>query len=493
MKAIKRILIANRAEIALRVMRTCRAMGIETVTIFHEDEIGLPHTFEADYSICLGNGELKETYLNISKIINIAKDFKVDAIHPGYGFLSENAEFAAQVVKAGIIFIGPRPENIVIMGDKKTSKLALEKINAPLIPGYHGDNQDSKFLKEQAKKIGIPVLIKASAGGGGKGMKIVERIEDFLPQLESAKREALKAFGDDTVLIEKYIQNPRHIEVQIVSDNHGQHFHFYERECSIQRRHQKIIEETPSMALDDSLRKKICESAVEMAKGINYLGAGTVEFILSPDNEFFFLEMNTRLQVEHPITEEVTGFDLVELQIKIAKGVKLNLKQKDIKQKGHALEVRVYAEDPDNNFLPTVGKISYLGKSEHCRLDIGIKSGNQVLLNFDPMLGKIITHGNTRTQAINKMKKALTEIPFLGTKTNIQYLLRILDHPNFKEAETYTSFVETHKSDLLPAKLNNEQLSLALAAFHLSEKESQKLCIEKRDDIWEKLNSFRNA
>ncbi|MBA2405318.1 MAG: ATP-grasp domain-containing protein, partial [Bdellovibrionales bacterium] len=349
---IKKILVANRGEIALRVLKTAKEMGIKVVTVYAEDDKHLPHALFSDESYPLGSGALSETYLNKAKLIEICKRSGADAIHPGYGFLSENEEFARMVEKAGIIFIGPTPESIVLMGDKIGSKKALEKINIPLTPGYHGEDQSEDMLVKEAKKIGYPILIKASAGGGGKGMRIVHQDSELLESIRGAKSEGLKSFSNDRVLIEKYVVNPRHIEVQLMSDTHGTHLHFFERECSIQRRYQKVVEETPAPNMSQELRLKICETAVEIARGINYRGAGTVEFIMAQDGNYYFMEMNTRLQVEHPVSEMVTGADLVKCQIMVAQGDKLPYIQNEIKQKGHAIECRIYAEDPDNNFMP---------------------------------------------------------------------------------------------------------------------------------------------
>ncbi|HLE12387.1 MAG: hypothetical protein A2504_01265 [Bdellovibrionales bacterium RIFOXYD12_FULL_39_22] len=463
---ISKILIANRGEIAIRVINTCREMGIKTVTIYTEDEIGLPHTFSGDFSICLGQGPLSQTYLNQELIVKIALEQKVDAIHPGYGFLSENPTFAKKVTEAGIIFIGPSPESMRIMGDKKTSKETVEKIGVPLIPGYHGNNQDPNFLKETADKIGYPVLIKASAGGGGKGMRVVNDPADFQSSLESAKREAKNSFGNDIVLLERYILNPRHIEVQMMSDKHGNHLHFFERECSIQRRHQKIIEETPSTALTAEIRRDITATATKITSYINYEGAGTMEFILDQSGKFYFLEMNTRLQVEHPITEMVTGYDLVRLQIEVAQGDILSVKQEDISQQGHAIEVRIYAEDPANNFLPSIGKVLKTGRPtlNNVRLDTGYIDGNEVTVNFDPMLAKLIVHAATRNQAIDKMGVSLDDVIFLGLKTNRAYLKRILSTKEFKDGLTYTNFVEVNKDKLLPKDLRREEIALAISS-----------------------------
>lgn len=466
---IKSILVANRGEIAIRVVKTCKRLGIKTVNIFSEDDRSLPHASAADTNISLGIGQLSETYLNQDKIIKIAKEYGADAIHPGYGFLSENTDFCKKVNESGLIFIGPSTDAIELMGDKKTSKVEMEKIDIPLIPGYHGDNQDEKLLYEQAKKIGFPVLIKATAGGGGKGMRIVESEGEFSNALDSSKREAKNAFGNDKVLIEKYIENPRHIEVQLMSDSKGNHLHFYERECSIQRRYQKVIEETPSPALNDELREEICLTAVKISAGINYLGAGTIEFILASDNSFYFLEMNTRLQVEHPVTELVTGHDLVEYQIIAASGEELPVKQTDITQAGHALELRIYAEDPDNEFLPSTGKIHYIGNSPlgGVRLDCGYKSGNFVNINYDPMLAKLITYADSREDNIFKMLCTLEDFPFLGLKSNRDYLARILEHEQFVSGDIHTHFIKEYGDELLKREFEETEYALAIACSYI--------------------------
>ena len=448
---IKKILIANRGEIALRVIKTCQRLGIKTVTLHAFNDRDLPHASAGDENISLGSGSLAQTYLNQEKIISIAKETGADAIHPGYGFLSENTEFCRAVARAGLIFIGPSVEAIELMGDKKSSKLKMQEIEVPLIPGYHGDNQEDEFLQEQADQIGFPVLIKATAGGGGKGMRIVREAAEFSPALAAAKREAQNAFGNDQVLLEKYIDNPRHIEVQLVSDGQGNHFHFYERECSIQRRYQKVIEETPSVALDDDLREKMCESALSIAKHIDYVGAGTIEFILAPDKSFYFLEMNTRLQVEHPITEMVTGADLVELQILAAAGEAFAFSQTDITQIGHAIECRLYAEDPDNEFLPTTGRIQKIEVEAEVdyRLDCGYRDGNAISTSYDPMLAKLIVWEEDRLQAIESMQDALNSVLFAGTQTNRDYLKRILSHEEFIAGETNTHFIPQQQESLL--------------------------------------------
>jgi len=467
MAEIKKILIANRGEIAVRVINTCRSKGIKTVSIYKPEEKNYPHALLADESICLGDGTLGETYLNHTLLLEIAKKHNADAIHPGYGFLSENAEFSSFVRKEGLIFIGPSEDSMKLMGDKISSKVKMEEINAPLIPGYHGDNQDPSFLSQKAKEISFPVLVKASAGGGGKGMRIVRTEKEFDESLAAAKREAMNAFGNDKVLIEKFIVNPRHIEVQVFSDQHGNHLHLLERECSIQRRYQKIVEESPSPALTPEIRKEITETAAKIAAGIDYEGAGTVEFILDEDGKFYFLEMNTRLQVEHPVTEMITGLDLVDLQIQVAEGKPLPIKQEDVSARGHAIEVRLYAEDPDNEFLPSTGKVEKVGfpSMPGSRLDTGFEDGNEVTINFDPMLAKLIVHSSDRNQAIEKMKVVLTDVPFYGVKTNRDYLRRILNHPKFIQGETFTHFVETYKTELGPKELTAEDKAKALLVY----------------------------
>ena len=487
---IKKVLIANRSEIALRIIKTCKKMGIRTVTVYSDDDRALPHAYRSDESYSLGQGGLAQTYLNQDQIIEIAKKSGADAIHPGYGFLSENAQFCEKVISAGLVFIGPTIEAISLMGDKKESKVKMEQIDAPVVPGYHGEDQSKERLKDEAQKIGFPVLIKATAGGGGKGMRIVLEAKEFDEALKAAKREAKNAFGNDQVLLEKYIIRPRHIEVQLVSDSHGQHYHFFERECSIQRRYQKIVEETPSVALNDSLRERICNAAVSIAKGINYLGAGTVEFILDQSGEFYFLEMNTRLQVEHPVTEMVTGFDLVQLQIEVASGEKFEFKQEDIKQKGHAIEVRLYAEDPDNEFLPTVGKIKHIGRStlEGVRLDSGYDDNNEVSINYDPMIAKLIVHADDRDQALMKMNKSLNEILFSGIKTNRDYLKRVLNHEKFKSGDIHTHFIDECSESLEKSDYDDQTVADMIAVgVMVANKENTGL------SSWDTLLNFRNV
>lgn len=492
---IKKILVANRGEIALRVLKTAREMGISVVTVYAEDDKHLPHALFSDESYSLGSGTLADTYLNKAKLIEVAKKSGADAIHPGYGFLSENEEFARLVESNGIVFIGPTPESIVLMGDKIGSKKALEKIKIPLTPGYHGDDQSDDNLVKEAKKIGYPVLIKASAGGGGKGMRIVHQDSELLESIRGAKSEGLKSFSSDKVLIEKYVVNPRHIEVQLMSDTHGNHLHFFERECSIQRRYQKVVEETPAPNMGQDLRLKICETAVQIAKGINYRGAGTVEFIMAQDGSYYFMEMNTRLQVEHPVTEMVTGHDLVRYQIMVAQGDKLPVKQEEIKQKGHAIECRIYAEDPDNNFMPTIGRIEKIGVPtlRDVRLDCGFLDGTEVGVNYDPMLAKLVVWGEDRKLAIFKTIQSLDEVLFLGVKTNRDYLKRILGHKDFVAGHTHTHFIPDHKEELKPSAMKDEELAAIIAAFSFAEGKAVRTgTSETLKNPWTELTGFRN-
>jgi acetyl-CoA carboxylase biotin carboxylase subunit len=492
---IKKILVANRGEIALRVLKTAKEMGIGVVTVYAEDDKNLPHALYSDEAFSLGSGALSETYLNKVKLIDIAKKCGADAIHPGYGFLSENAEFCSMVEKAGIVFIGPTADSITLMGDKIGSKKALEKINIPMIPGYHGDDQEVGVLAKKAKEIGFPVLIKASAGGGGKGMRIVHQDSELVDAISGAKSEALKAFSNDKVLIEKYVVNPRHIEVQLMSDTHGNHLHFFERECSIQRRYQKVVEETPAPDLGNDLRLKICETAVNIARGINYRGAGTVEFILAPDGNYYFLEMNTRLQVEHPVTEMVTGHDLVKYQIMVAQGDKIPLKQSDITQKGQAIECRIYAEDPDNNFMPSIGKIDRIGTPtlRDVRLDCGFLDGTEVGVNYDPMLAKLVVWGENRDIAISKSIHSLDEVLFLGVKTNRDFLKRILSHKDFMAGKTHTHFIPDNSKALEARTYNDQDYADLIAAMSFGDKKKNTFgTTGVLINPWTELSGFRN-
>ncbi|MFW9928832.1 MAG: acetyl/propionyl/methylcrotonyl-CoA carboxylase subunit alpha [Candidatus Thorarchaeota archaeon] len=455
-----KILIANRGEISIRISQAAQELGIKTVAVYSDADKSAPHVFAADEAYALGGETPKESYLDIDKIIKAAKETGAQAIHPGYGFLSERADFAERCLEEQITFIGPHTQAIKNMGDKIEAKRLMEKNNVPIIPGYHGTSKNPKFLLKKAEEIGYPIIIKAAAGGGGKGMRIVKNSEDFLPLLESASREAKSAFGDNRVFIEKYVSTPRHIEIQILADNFGNIIHLYERECSIQRRYQKIIEETPSVALNDELRLKMGKAAIKAAQTVNYNSAGTVEFILDDNTKnFYFLEMNTRLQVEHPITELVVGIDIVQWMIKIASGETLTLKQEDIKQRGHAIECRVYAENPNNlEFRPSIGKIAKyeLNSRIGVRNDSGIDTGSEISINYDPLLSKLITYAQDRNETIRKMKWALSNFIILGVETNIEFLQDIFNHEKFLTGELNTNFLNNYFKDWKSSKYREE-------------------------------------
>lgn len=476
MKKITKILIANRGEIALRVMRSVKEMGIATVAVYSEADRQSMHVRFADEAICIGPPPSSESYLRIDKIIDAARKTGADAVHPGYGFLSENEDFAQAAQDAGIIFIGPSVEAIKIMGSKLAAKEAVAKFNVPLVPGTSTPISDIKDAKKIADLIGYPVLIKASAGGGGKGMRIVDSEKDFEPQLERAVSEAISSFGDGSVFIEKYITNPKHIEYQIFGDHNGNVVHLFERECSIQRRHQKVIEEAPSSALTPELRKAMGNAAVDVAKSCGYYNAGTVEFILDESKNFYFLEMNTRLQVEHPVTEMITGIDLVKLQIKVAEGENIPFKQEDLSIRGHAIEARVYAEDPCNNFLPDIGKLdTYKTPKGHgVRVDDGFEQGMTIPFHYDPMLAKLVCHASDRHSAIEKMIRALQEYDISGVETTIAFCKFAVDHEAFRSGKFDTNFVSQYfKPQLLQSKENVDIEHIAVALASLVSEESQ--------------------
>lgn len=475
MKKINKILIANRGEIAIRVMKTARKMGIKTVAVYSTADRNALHVKFADEAVCIGEALSSQSYLRGEKIIEVAKQLNVDAIHPGYGFLSENASFAELSEKNGIIFIGPKTKAIEMMGSKLAAKEAVMKYNIPMVPGVDHAIVDVDEAKKSAKEIGFPILIKASAGGGGKGMRIVEKEEDFVSQMERAISEATSAFGDGSVFIEKYVTKPRHIEIQIMADSHGNVLYIFERECSIQRRHQKVVEEAPSSILTPEKRKEMGEAAVRVAKACDYLGAGTVEFLMDDQHNFYFLEMNTRLQVEHPVTEMISGLDLVELQIKIASGEKLEIKQEDLQIKGHAMELRVYAEDPLNDFLPNVGKLTKykLPKGENIRVDNGIEEGMDVPIYYDPMLSKLVTYGRTRDEAIAEMIKAIDEYHVEGVATTLPFGKFVMQHEAFRSGDFDTGFVKKYYNpEQLKEQQNKEAEIAALVALkqYLEEK-----------------------
>ena len=445
---MKKIVVANRGEIAIRVMKTARKMGIKTVAVYSTIDRNAPHVKFADEAVCIGEAPSNQSYLLGSKIIEVAKSLGADAIHPGYGFLSENADFAEEAERNGIIFIGPKSKAIRIMGSKLAAKDAVKDYNIPMVPGYDQAITDVKKAKEVATSIGFPILIKASAGGGGKGMRVVEKEADFESQMDRAISEAISAFGDGSVFIEKYVASPRHIEIQVMADSHGNILYLFERECSVQRRHQKVIEEAPSSVLTPELRKQMGEAAVLVAKSCDYLGAGTVEFLLDENNNFYFLEMNTRLQVEHPVTEIITGTDLVELQIRVARGEVLPLQQEELKIKGHAVELRVYAEDPLNDFLPSVGHLDVyqLPIGEGVRVDNGFEQGMDIPIYYDPMLSKLIAYGATREEAIQTMIQAIDNYKVEGVSTTLPFGKFVFEHEAFRSGNFDTHFVKKYYS-----------------------------------------------
>ena len=475
---MKKILVANRGEIALRVMKTIQKMGIKTVAVFSKADRNAPHVKFADEAVCIGEAPSNESYLKGDKIIEVAKELDVDGIHPGYGFLSENAGFAENVEKNGITWIGPGSKAIKIMGSKLAAKDAVKAYDIPMVPGIDEAITDPEKAKKIAKEIGFPILIKASAGGGGKGMRIVEKEKDLEDQMKRAISEAESAFGDGSVFIEKYVSSPRHIEIQVLADTHGNYFHLFERECSIQRRHQKVVEEAPSVVLDDKLRKQMGKAAVKVAKACDYVGAGTVEFLFDENKNFYFLEMNTRLQVEHPVTEYITGIDLVEQQIKIARGEKLKLLQEDLKIKGHAVELRVYAEDPMDNFMPSVGKLEKytIPKGENIRVDNGFEEGMEVPIYYDPMLAKLITYGKTREEAIQLMIKAIKEYEVEGVMTTLPFGKFVFEHEAFRSGNFDTHFVKKYYSaEKLEDEIQEEAKLAALVALKKYLEDGQQL------------------
>jgi propionyl-CoA carboxylase alpha chain len=475
---MKKILVANRGEIALRVMKTIQKMGIKTVAVFSKADRNAPHVKFADEAVCIGEAPSNESYLKGDKIIEVAKELDVDGIHPGYGFLSENAGFAENVEKNGITWIGPGSKAIKIMGSKLAAKDAVKEYDIPMVPGIDEAITDPEKAKKIAKEIGFPILIKASAGGGGKGMRIVEKEKDLEDQMKRAISEAESAFGDGSVFIEKYVSSPRHIEIQVLADSHGNYIHLFERECSVQRRHQKVVEEAPSVVLDSRLRKQMGKAAVKVAKACDYVGAGTVEFLFDEDQNFYFLEMNTRLQVEHPVTEYITGVDLVEQQIRIARGEKLRLLQEDLKIKGHAVELRVYAEDPMDNFMPSVGTLNKysIPKGENIRVDNGFEEGMEVPIYYDPMLAKLITYGKTREEAIQLMLKAIKQYEVEGVMTTLPFGKFVFEHEAFRSGNFDTHFVKKYYSaEKLENEIEEEAKLAAIVALKQYLKDQQEL------------------
>jgi acetyl-CoA carboxylase biotin carboxylase subunit len=482
---MKKILVANRGEIALRVMRTCKEMGIKTVAVYSDADRNALHVKYADEAVNIGPAPSNQSYLRGEKIIEVCKRLNVDGIHPGYGFLSENAEFAELVEKEGIVFIGPSADSMRVMGDKLSAKAAVKKYNIPMVPGSEGAVTDVKLGIEIAKTAGFPVLIKASAGGGGKGMRIVENPEEFEEQMKLAISEATSAFGDGSVFVEKYVAGPRHIEIQVLGDKHGNVVHLFERECSIQRRHQKVIEEAPSSVLTEAIRMEMGRCAVDVAKACNYYGAGTVEFLLDENKNFYFLEMNTRLQVEHPVTEMISGLDLVREQINVARGEKLAFKQEDLKISGHAMEVRVYAEDPANNFLPDIGNLKTYKRPQGSgvRVDDGFEEGMDIPIYYDPMIAKLITYSATRTQAIDRMIRAIEEYDITGVQTTLGFCKYVMQHPAFRSGDFDTHFVKKHftPENLSNFKPDEEMIATILSAMAFEKKQVNTAVQEKQE------------
>lgn len=472
MRKINKILIANRGEIALRVMRSAKEMGISTVAIYSEADRNALHVRYADEAVCVGGPKSNESYLRGDVIIDVCKRLNVDAIHPGYGFLSENATFARKVQEAGLIFVGPSPEAIELMGSKLAAKAAVAKYNIPMVPGTEEAITNVEEAKEIARQVGFPILIKASAGGGGKGMRVVDSVEVFEEQMKMAVSEATSAFGDGSVFIEKYIGSPRHIEIQVLGDTHGNIVHLFERECSIQRRHQKVIEEAPSAVLTPELRDEMGRCAVNVAKACDYVGAGTVEFLVDENLNFYFLEMNTRLQVEHPVTEQITGLDLVKEQILVAEGKPLGFRQEDLAIYGHALELRVYAEDPANNFLPDIGRLETYVRPQGLgvRVDDGFEQGMDIPIYYDPMIAKLVTFGKDRQEAIEKMLRAIDEYTITGIETTLPFGKFVLQHEAFVSGNFDTKFIERYFTpqdlELAPAE-GTEEIAAVLTAMLL--------------------------
>ncbi|KAL7645496.1 UNVERIFIED_CONTAM: hypothetical protein RMT77_003882 [Armadillidium vulgare] len=483
---IKKVLIANRGEIACRVIRTARKMGIESVAVFSDPDRNSLHVSMADEAYYIGPAAVQQSYLRSDKVLNAAKESKAQAIHPGYGFLSENTEFAESCEKENIIFIGPPASAIRDMGIKSTSKYIMSSAGVPVVGGYHGEEQSPEKLFEEAKKIGFPVMIKAVRGGGGKGMRICMSEEEFMSQLNSAKTEGMKSFGDEVMLIEKYVERPRHVEVQVFGDKHDNYVYLFERDCSVQRRHQKIIEEAPAPGVTSEVRKRLGESAVKAARAVNYVGAGTVEFILDRNYDFYFMEMNTRLQVEHPVTEMITGTDLVEWQIRVASGERLPITQEDLSVNGHSFEGRIYAENPENNFLPGAGVLRRMAVptlQPHIRIETGVREADEVSVHYDPMIAKLVVWGKDRQTALTRLVAALNEFNVVGLSTNVEFLKALSRHPKFEEGDVHTDFIPQHYEDLFPPKEtpSSDYCKAALAIILREELEGAKSVAESLD------------
>ncbi|VFR27336.1 Methylcrotonyl-CoA carboxylase biotin-containing subunit [plant metagenome] len=490
------LLIANRGEIACRVAATARRLGIRTVAVYSDADADARHVAACDTAVRIGEAEPRASYLRADAILAAAQATGAQAIHPGYGFLSENEAFAQACQAAGIVFVGPPIDAIAAMGSKSAAKALMEKAGVPLVPGYHGDRQDADFLRQQADAIGYPVLIKASAGGGGKGMRVVESSADFAAALASCQREARASFGDDRVLIERYLQKPRHIEIQVFADTHGECVHLFERDCSVQRRHQKVIEEAPAPGMTPERRAAMGEAAIAAARAVGYVGAGTVEFIAEPDGRFYFMEMNTRLQVEHPVTEMITGLDLVEWQLRVAAGEPLPLVQKQLWIQGHAIEARLYAENPEKGFLPSIGTLSHLTLPPHAafvnadvRVDGGVRAGDTISPYYDPMIAKLIVRGDTRDQARRRMLAALAQTQAIGVQTNAAFLARLMADEAFAAADLDTGLIERRRATLLPPPAPPDAATLALATAAVLARETADAATQ--DDPWRARDGWR--
>lgn len=493
---IDTLLVANRGEIACRVMRTAKALGLTTVAVHSAIDANARHAREADIRVDLGGAKPADSYLLVDKLIKAAKASGAQAIHPGYGFLSENAGFARAIEEAGLIFLGPPASAIDAMGSKSAAKALMETAGVPLVPGYHGEAQDYETFRAASAVIGYPVLLKAAAGGGGKGMKVVERESELAEALASAQREAQAAFGDSRMLVEKYVLKPRHVEIQVFADQHGNCLYLNERDCSIQRRHQKVVEEAPAPGLSAELRRAMGEAAVKAAKAIGYVGAGTVEFLLDARGEFFFMEMNTRLQVEHPVTEAITGLDLVAWQIRVARGEALPISQDEVPLNGHAIEVRLYAEDPDHDFLPATGSLALYREASAGpgrRVDSGVAEGDTVSPFYDPMLGKLIAWGENREEARQRLLAMLAETAVGGVKTNLAFLRRVLAHPAFAAAELDTGFIPRHQAGLLPAPGELPEAFWQLAASAFVQSEAGRVRDDDPHSPWQSQSGWRSG
>lgn len=496
---MNKILIANRGEIALRIMRSAREMGIKTVAVYSEADREALHVLYADEAVCIGPAPSNQSYLLGEKIVDACKLTGAEAIHPGYGFLSENAAFARMVKSAGLVLIGPTPEAMEIMGNKLSAKAAALKYNIPMVPGTEEAITDIEEAKIRAVEVGFPILIKAAAGGGGKGMRIVEKESDFEEQMQLAVSEATSAFGDGSVFIERYVSSPRHIEIQVLGDTHGNIVHLFERECSVQRRHQKVVEEAPSSILTEDIRQRMGACAVDVARSVNYVGAGTVEFILDENLDFFFLEMNTRLQVEHPVTEMITGLDLVKEQIKIARGEVLSYQQSELEISGHAIELRVYAEDPENNFLPDIGVLQTYKtpKGYGVRVDDGFEQGMEIPIYYDPMIAKLITYGKNRAEAIERMVRAIEEYDITGIKTTLDFGKFVMNHEAFKTGKFDTHFVAKYfNAGSLKAEDEEEALMAAIFAAQSFKKQSSVITQQHQTgsiSAWRKSRTMFNS